>query len=77
MHPEIAVFGAAGCHCFTRAKASNAYYAAFSTCEHKLNKGGLTPFVIAYCEIVTHAARSSPVCHACVAGITVSSPTSP
>lgn len=34
------------------------YYGAFSTCEHKLNKGDLTPFVIAFCEIVVKAMTS-------------------
>lgn len=31
------------------------YYAAFSECEHTLNKGDLTPFVLAFCEIVVDA----------------------
>lgn len=34
------------------------YYGAFSTCEHKLNRGDLTPFVIAFCEIVVRAMTS-------------------
>lgn len=29
-----------------------AYYKAFSTCEHKLNKGDLTPFAIAFAQMV-------------------------
>ncbi|MBQ9955346.1 MAG: Fic family protein [Eggerthellaceae bacterium] len=33
------------------------YYAAYTTCEHALNRGDLTPFVIAFCEIVTAAMR--------------------
>ena len=34
------------------------YYGAFSTCEHKLNRGDLTPFVIAFCEIAVKAMTS-------------------
>ena len=31
------------------------YYRGYSTCEHQLNKGDLTPFVIAFSEIVVNA----------------------
>ena len=31
------------------------YYRAYSTCEHTLNKGDITPFVIAFSEIVINA----------------------
>ena len=34
------------------------YYGAFSTCEHKLNRGDLAPFVIAFSEIVVRAMTS-------------------
>lgn len=33
----------------------NAYYNAFKTVEHPLNRGDLTPFVITFLEIVLHA----------------------
>lgn len=31
-----------------------AYYKAFSTCEHKLNRGDLTPFAIAFAQIIVN-----------------------
>ncbi|WP_165047178.1 MULTISPECIES: Fic family protein [unclassified Adlercreutzia] len=34
------------------------YYKAYSTCEHKLNKGDVTPFVIAFSDLVVDAMRS-------------------
>ncbi len=33
----------------------NAYYKAFTTCEHPLNKGDLTPFVVAFAQIFVSA----------------------
>ncbi len=36
----------------------NKYYKAFTTCEHTLNRGDLTPFVIAFCEIIVQAMRN-------------------
>ncbi len=33
------------------------YYKAYTTCEHVLNKGDLTPFIIVFCEIVVDAMR--------------------
>lgn len=34
------------------------YYKAFSQCEHPLNRGDITPFVIAFSEICVHAMRN-------------------
>lgn len=34
------------------------YYKAFSLCEHPLNRGDITPFVIAFSEICVHAMRN-------------------
>lgn len=34
------------------------YYGAYMTCEHILNRGDLTPFVIAFCEIVVAAMKN-------------------
>lgn len=34
------------------------YYKAFSVCEHDLNKGDLTPFVIAFTDIIVQAMRN-------------------
>ncbi len=36
----------------------NKYYGAYTTCEHALNRGDLTPFVIAFCEIAVKAMES-------------------
>ncbi|MGN0060434.1 MAG: Fic family protein [Coriobacteriales bacterium] len=36
----------------------SAYYKAYETCEHALNRGDLTPFVIAFCEIAVAAMES-------------------
>ena len=36
----------------------NTYYKAYTTCEHALNRGDLTPFVIAFCEIAVAAMES-------------------
>ena len=36
----------------------NKYYKAFTTCEHALNRGDLTPFVISFCEIIVQAMRN-------------------
>ena len=34
------------------------YYGAYTACEHALNRGDLTPFVIAFCEIAVKAMES-------------------
>lgn len=34
-----------------------AYYKAFSTCEHKLNRGDLTPFAISFVQILANGAE--------------------
>ncbi len=34
------------------------YYSAYTTCEHVLNRGDLTPFVIVFCEIAVKAMES-------------------
>lgn len=36
----------------------NKYYKAYSTCEHKLNGGDITPFVLAFSEIIVRAMNS-------------------
>ncbi len=36
----------------------NKYFGAYTTCEHALNRGDLTPFVIAFCEIAVKAMES-------------------
>lgn len=36
----------------------NKYYKAFTTCEHALNRGDLTPFVVSFCEIIVQAMRN-------------------
>ena len=34
------------------------YYRGYTVCEHPLNKGDLTPFVIAFSEIIVSAMES-------------------
>lgn len=36
----------------------NTYYKGFSMCEHTLNRGDITPFVISFAEICVHAMRN-------------------
>lgn len=38
-----------------------AYYKAFATCEHPLNKGDLTPFVISFAQIFISAQKETAV----------------
>lgn len=34
------------------------YYRGYTVCEHPLNKGDLTPFVIAFSEVIVSAMES-------------------
>ncbi len=40
-------------------KSLNKYYKAFTTCEHILNKGELTPFVVEFSKIVVSSIEST------------------